>query len=342
MDVEDAYDIIERIIVNGFLTAELRCGGSYIVLKNMTDREAGMLDLFRDGKSRIEDMSCKMALCTLSIDGTNYMSLRSEAIPVLMDFWSGAPVSLMTAAIDSVKGINIRYYEVLDYLEGFCYSDKSRYLWRVYKEGGLYTVPGVMAAGMNAVQENWVFVNRELDGEADYDREFHLALMVASSLNSAGAKVISKNYDTAHTESAELRKEITKWGYDKKRVEGEKKQAAWMAPVRSREDLVRELYRQMRGAKDKHDLFIEKWMQKQRERAEEAKNRALERATKLREKLQTPVSMDGEDSRRATTEEIAALVSAPVSHVGKYMSAYEGLDKDDRFLRKIGARVIGD
>lgn len=343
MDAEEAYGIIERIVVNGFLTAEFRAQGSYFVMKNMTDREADTLGMFRDPGKPVEDVTCKLSFCTFAVDGQNFIEARSESIPGLMEFWRQAPVSLVSSATDAVRGINDRYIEVLKYLEGFCYTDRSRYLWRVYKEGGLFSIPGVLSSGMNAVQENWSLVNRELDAEEEYHKQFNLSLMVASSFNAKGAKVIAQNYETSRTELEELRKEIAKWGYDRKRVEEEKRQAEWTAPVRSREDLVRELYRQMRGEKDKHDLFIEKWMQMQKDRASQAKSNAEERARLWREKSQMPeTGMDAEESRRATPEEVAALSAAPSSFASKYMSAYEGFQKDDRFLRKIGARVIGD
>jgi len=343
MDVEDAYEVIERIIVNGFLTAEMRAVGSYIVMKNMTEHEASTMDLFRDPKSIEDDLACKLSLCTFSVDGMNLMASRAEVMPAIMDFWKHAPVSLVSSANIAITGISERYYEVLKFLEGFCYTDRSRYMWRVYKEGCLINVPGALSAGMSAVQENWAMVNRELDSEEEYHKDFNLSLMVASSFNAKGAKVIARNYETNHTEIEDLRKEIAKWGYDRKRVEEEKKQAEWTAPVRSREDLVRELYRQMRGEKDKHDLFIEKWMQRQRDRAEEAKKRALERSKAWQAKSRSAdMNLDSEESRRATPEEIAKLSKAPSSYASKYMSAYEGFGSDDRFLKKIGARVIGE
>lgn len=343
VDVEDAYEIIERIIVNGFLTAEMRPDGCYLVMKNMTDHESTMLDIFRDAKVPGEDVCCKLAMCTFSLDGECFIASRGDVIHCLMNFWRDAPVSLVSSAVDAIRGINDRYYDVLSFLEGFCYTERSRYLWRIYKEGGVPGMLGARATGMNAVQENWAIVNRELDSEKDYEREFNLFLMVSSSFNPKGAKVLSRNYEVSRNEAEELRREIAKCGYDHKRVEEEKHKADWTVPIRSREDLVRELYRQMRGEKDRHDLFIDKWMEKQRERVEEAKKSALERARLWREKMQTSTDMpDMEDSRRATTEEISALSSAPVSHAAKYMSAYEGLEKDDRFHRKIGARVISE
>jgi hypothetical protein len=346
MDAEEAYGTLEKIIVNGFLTAEIRSDGVYFVMKNMTDRESQMLDFFRDSKVSMDDVSCKLSMCTFSIDGESFVSSRSESIPILMDFWSSVSVSLVSSASGAIRKVNERYYDVLRFLEGFCYTEKSRYLWRVYRESGLMGIQGAMFSGMNAVQENWSIINRELDSEEDYTKQFNLSLMVASSLNAKGAKVIARNFETNRNEMVELRKEIAKWGYDKRRVEEEKKKADWTTPIRSREDLVRELYRQMRGEKDKHDLFIDKWMQKQRERLEQMKKAALERSQKWREKASasaSSVSDDEEESRRATPEEIKKFSSGKgLSGASKYMSAYEGLEKNDRFMRKIGAKVIGE
>jgi len=343
MDVEEAYDIIERIVVNGFLTAEMRIEGSYVVMKNMTDREFFMLDLFRDSSNFNDDIVCKLSFCTYSIDGNSFLTRREEVVPVLMDLYKGASISILASMNMAVRGISERYYEVLEYLEGFCYTDRSRYLWKVYKEGGLFVVPGSAVTGLNAVQENWAIVNRQLDSEEEYEREFNLALMVASSFNGKGARVIGRNFETSKNEAAELRKEIARHGYNRKRVEQEKKQAEWTAPLRSREDLVRELYRQMRGEKDKHDLFMDKWMQKQRDKAEQIKRRALERSKELqRRRMEMPdLDIDKEESRAATPEEISKLPGMSKSYVTRYISSGQEDDMKDRFIKKISTRVIG-
>lgn len=344
MDAETAYPIVERIITQGFLTAELRIDGSYVVIKSMTDRESSMLGMYRDAKDPVADLSCKLAFCTFSIDGESMLDARSEAVPALMGMYRRSPVSLVSSLNAAVKFLSGHYYDVLRFLEGFCYTERSRYLWRVYKEDGLLSFPGARVAGLNAVQENWALVNRQLDEEHEYAKQFNLSLMVASSLNYKGARVISRNYDKQRDELESLRAEIRKWGYDKKRRDEEKRAAEWTMPIRSREDIVRELYRQMRGEKDKHDLFIDKWMERQRSRAEEMKRRAEERARAFREGMRVdPASLDEEDSRQATPEEIEALSSAPKSHVVRYMSAYEGYEKDekdDRFMKKVSTRVI--
>jgi hypothetical protein len=341
MDVEEAYPVIERIIVNGFLTVELRIDGSYLVMKNLTDKESSMLDMFRDRNNVLSDFTCKLAFCTFSIDGESLLDRRSEAVPALMEMYSSAPVSLVSSVKESVLGLSGKYFDVLEYLEGYCYTDRSRYLWKIYKEDGLFSLPGSRLSGLNAVQENWAIINRQLDEEEDYHKQFHLFLMVASSMNAKGSKMIARNYDTQRNELKDLRVEITKWGYDKKRVEQEKKNAEWTTPLRNREDIVRELYRQMRGEKDKHDLFIDKWMVQQRDRAEAAKKQAAERAAAFREGLNVPdQNLDAEESRSVTSEEIEALSKAPKNYTPGYMSSYAHLEKDDRFIKKISSRVI--
>lgn len=341
MDAETAYPIVEKIITQGFLTAEIRIDGSYVVMKNMTDKESSMLGMYRDVKDPIADMSCKLAFCTFSIDGESMLDIRSEAIPALMNMYRRSSVSFISSLNTAVKFISEHYYDVLNFLEGYCYTDKSRYLWRVYKEDGLLNFPGARVAGLNAVQENWAIVNRQLDEEQEYSKQFNLFLMVASSLNYKGARIISRNHDKQKQDLDSLREEIKKWGYDRRRREEEKKAAEWTTPIRSREDIVRELYRQMRGDKDKHDLFIDKWMKRQHDRAQEMKRRAEERARSFREGMKIdPASLDEEDSRQATPEEIEALSKSSKSHVSKYMSAYEGFEKSDRFMKKVGSRVI--
>jgi hypothetical protein len=199
--------------------------------------------------------------------------------------------------------------------------------------------------GVNAVQENWIVINKRLDEEDVYDRELNLSLMVASAMNPKGTKVISRNHDFHKRELEELREDIAKYGYDRKRVEEQQEKAAWTAPIKSREDLVRELYRQMSGKKDRHDLFIDEWIKQQKVAAEKAKQQVEERQREFRTKLREVDLSSVEESKPISTAELnKVLAKKRVSDVGPgvtqpIIDVNENEDKE-RFLKKISATVI--
>jgi hypothetical protein len=195
---------------------------------------------------------------------------------------------------------------------------------------------------MNSVQENWTIINKRLDDEDAYGRDLNFALLVASSMNPKGTKVISRNYDFHRKELEELREDIAKYGYDRKRVEEQKKEALWTAPIKSREDLVRELYRQMSGKKDKHDLFIEAWIKQQRDAAERAKEQAEARQQEFRAKIKDIDLSAVEDSKPISTSDLNKILAQRKSEmsVSAPMVVHDEREEKDRYIRKMSSTII--
>jgi hypothetical protein len=346
--VTEAYDRIEKIITYGFLFAKISYGDHTFLLKNITDKEYSNVELYKNSNSKIADVLYHLSFCTVLVDSRNFLCDRFLRIPELVDFYSTAPVSFVLKIKNAVQELNRMYLEALSYLEGFCYTDRSHHLWQVLdlsSRGNFTGIAGIDNVGLNSVQENWRIINSRMDEEQEYQRELSLSLLVASSMNPKGTKVISNNFDASKKELEELREEIAKYGYDKKRVEDQKKQDLWTAPLKSREDLVRELYRQMEGKKDKHDLFIDQWVAAQKAKAVEAQRQAEARQREFREKLSEADISTFEGSRPVSKVELEKILNqqrsgSPNVHTEKYMSAYEGDDKNARFIKKISTRIL--
>jgi hypothetical protein len=247
---------------------------------------------------------------------------------------------------DAIRKLNDEFIESIDFLEGFCYTDRSRYLWKVLdlsRRDEFVGFSGLRNTGLNSVQENWIIINKRLDEEDEYKKDFHLAILIASSSNPKGAKTISKNYEFQMKELDELRKDIAQYGYDRKRVEEQQRPEGWAAPLRTKDDLVKELYREMSGHKDKHDLFIEKWLEQQRSKAEDAKKRAEEKQQQFRQKVQVIDEATVEESKPISTEELNRRIrdrKEARGSVRPYISAYEATDNRELFMRKLSATVI--
>jgi hypothetical protein len=343
--VEQAYDSLEKILLYGFITVGVSYGDSHFLFKNITDKEYANLDLYRGVDDTKSDVLYHLAFCTVFINGRNFLDDRFNSIRELIAFYFSTPISVIIKIRDAIQRLNTEYLSAIKFLEGFCYTDRSRYLWKVLdinNRSKYLGISGLDSVGMNSVQENWVLINKRLDDEEAYGRDFNFALLVASSMNPKGTKVLSRNYDFQKKELEELRGDIAKYGYDRKRIEDQKKAAVWTAPIKSRDDLVRELYRQMSGKKDKHDLFIEAWIRKQREEAEKVKDQVEERQREFRAKIQETDLSKVEGSKPISTSDLNKILAknrATVA-VSSPMVVHDEREDKDRYIRKMSSTII--
>jgi hypothetical protein len=345
LTVEQAYKNVEKIIVNGFLTASMFYGDTHFLFKNITDKEYANLGYYRQENDLFSDMVYHLSFCTALVNGLNYLEDRFFRIHDLLEFYVKLPSVFVEKIYETIQKLNGVYIESLDYLEGFCYTDRSRHLWQVLdinNRSSFTGIAGVDNVGINSVQENWIIINKRLDDEESYQRELQLSLMVASATNPKGTKSISKSFDQRKTELDELRADIAKYGYDRERVREQQEKAIWTAPLKSRDDLVRELYRQMAGKKDKHDLFMDRWIAEQRAKAEEAKINAEKRQKEFREKFSEAELGAMEESKPVSALELKAKLDKGVTPagVGLAISTAEHVGERENFLKKISSTVI--
>jgi gas vesicle protein len=348
LSVEQAYDEIEKILLYGFLTVGVSYGDEHFLFKSITDKEYLNLDLYRSSDKTASDLLYHLSFCTVFINDRNFLEDRFNSIHDLIRVYLGMPVPFIMKVRDTIQKLNSEYLYAIKFLEGFCYTDRSRYLWRVFdvnNRSKYLGIPGLDSVGMNSVQENWIVINKRLDEEEVYSRDLNFALLVASSMNPKGSKTLSRNYDAHKREIDELRDDIAKYGYDRKRVEEQQKKAEWSAPVKSREDLVRELYRQMSGHKDKHDLFIDEWMKEQQAVAERAKAQAEARQQEFRAKIKDVDLGTMEPSRPISTAELNRRLAAKKlvskdKFTGQPMVLEDAGEMKERYLKKMGSTII--
>jgi hypothetical protein len=182
-----------------------------------------------------------------------------------------------------------------------------------------------------------VLINRSRDDEEQYNTDFDFSLMIASSNNSQGARKIRNNYETRVRGLEDRRKKIASEGF----IDTQKwSPDGWAVPVDTVEELVAELEREMQGHKDKHDVFIEKYLKGLRTKAEQKAQEAEERIKKAREGREY-AEIDG-FQRALTPEETRQLLNkkkiyTQIVHDEEHTSPADR----ERFLRKTGARVLG-
>lgn len=344
MDRNEAYKFLSELVFKGFLVAEENIDGMRIVFKTINDREFDLIKLYAgDPEAHSYQLNFNIYLLVFSvliIGSKNILKNRESNIEELYSYFLTLPSSLSKKILDDLNALRNSSYEVLKYLEGFSYTNASRIMWKGLN-GNLPCstefsgIPGTSDLGMNIYQESWVQINKALDYEDDYNRDFSLSLMVASASNPKGARHIRNQFDTSKKMAEDRRKKLAKEGFidtHKWTPEG------WSAPVDTAEELVAELERQMTGVKDKHDLFMERYMKEMREQAER-KVREAEERIKAAQAGRDNVLIDGEQ-RVMTPEEYKKIKLLKTSTTQKVNEEEVSQDDKEKFYKKMGTRIL--
>jgi hypothetical protein len=346
MKVKDAYENIERIITFGFLSVRISYNGHDLLIKNISDREYQHMQMLCSNKDREKFNFLSLAFCTVSIDGISLLEKRNENISKIVELYKNSSALFMLRIVEAINELNQTYTDSINFLEGFSYSPRSRYLWSVidpYNRSSFVGMGGIDLIGINSVIENWVSINKRLDEEEEYGSNLNNTLLIVGASNYKSAKMLSKNYEKHVEERKELRDEILKYGHDRKRVEeNEKKRETWTAPLVSREDLVKELYRQMDGKKDKHDLYIDQWIEDQKGRAEAVKQSVIDKQQAFRKKI-TESDLDLlEPSKPISSQELNKILEQNKirSENRAYMAGKEDAETKERVYKKLSTRII--
>ena len=161
-------------------------------------------------------------------------------------------------------------------------------------------------------------------------------MLIASASNPKGTRSIRSQHDSSIKMIEDRRKKLAKEGFiDVKKWSED----GWAASVDTTEELVAELERQMTGVKDKHDLFMEKYLKQIKDVTEKKTQDAEESIKKYRENYDN-VFIEG-TQRELTKEETQELMKKRQTTVQEVSSEEETSPEDkNKFYKKIGARVL--
>lgn len=342
MEKAEAYSLLSDLIFKGFLTAELNINGQSLILKTVNEKEFDLIKYYSgdpEGKGYQNKFNLYFLVFSLFIvDKYNVLPNRIEKLPELYELFCKMPERLFRAVIENLNSMRANSYDCLKFLEGFTYS--SRGMWRVLgndlptqiEHTGILGTPDL---GLNIHQENWIVINRALDSEEEYNKSFGMSLLVASASNPKGSRHIRNQFDSSKKMAEDRRIKLMKEGFiDTRKWTSE----GWAAPVDTAEELVAELERQMTGVKDRHDVFMEKYMDSIKKKAAQKAQEAEERIRKIREGNEDYMI---EGSQRALTpEETNGLLKKSRVTVETVSEQDVTQDDKDKFYKKIGARVL--
>jgi len=348
MTRDDAYQALSDLINRGFLSTGVSLDGKILVFKTINEREyyniqslAGPKDSDRAYRFNIWFLVYSL----LIFDGEYVLADRDQRAREIYGFFAGLPFKLCDAVFSELTALRDLSYDALKYIEGYTYTTGSRAKWEVLcgkipNQDEFTGINGTGRLGLNAHQESWIHINRVLDEEEKYNHDFSLALMIASSQNPKGAKQLRARHDANMQETVDRRKRLAIEGF----IETKKqwRPDGWAAPVETAEELVAELNRQMSGVKDKHDEFIERYIQRLKDRATAQTAAIKQRVEEARKLYGDLPALDGEQ-RPVSPQEIEKILAQQKANPGVVRVLEEtAVSPEDktRFLNKIGTRVL--
>ena len=257
---DDAYCRLSDLIFKGFLFLKMEFAGHKIIFKTVNEKEQGLIKL-KYGSSDNLDYNIDFMIASLfMVDHENFLEKKEELYSKFFDLFSDIPYQLHKKIIEELGALKYNSYETFDFIEGFSFTEYSRRAWEVIgnslpNKEEFTGVAGTEKIGLNLFQEYWIEINKVLDEEERYNKDFSLAILIASASNSKGARLTRARHDADVQNAKEKRQKIAQEGTSRKKIDWS--QQGWAAPVDTAEELVAELERQMSGLKDRHDRFIE-------------------------------------------------------------------------------------
>ena len=340
---EEAYHSLADLVYKGFLCLYIGFKDQFLIFKTINEKEYDLIKLY-SGPIGSPGYTVRfninyLVFSLLVLDGENILSQRKERHKEFFEFFSKMPAYFFGTVYKELMGLRQNLFDLNNYLEGFCYTNQSRRMWYNLNKHFpntefLVGIPGIQDLGLNGYQEYWVSINRRLDEEEDYNKQFSLAVLIASANNQKGAKHLRSQHDANSQTVRDKRRKIALEGTTKTidwSAEG------WAAPVDTAEELVAELERQMHGYKDKHDLFIEKYLQGLKDNSDRI---AKEREDEIN-KHKTERAPMTSSQRALTPEETKELMSKKSNNLVIVPSEDMATQKQtDRFFSKIGSKII--
>lgn len=346
---DEGYQALSDLIYRGFLLTSLNLAGNLFVFKTINEREYKLIKLYsgveREGdKSYINRFNMNYLIFSLFLsDGENILTKREDKHKEIYEFFNNVPNILCSLILGELMTLRETVSEAVDFIEGFSYTDRSRRIWK-HCNGGYPSreeftgIPGTSGLGLNVFQENWILINKMLDEEEKYNKDFSRSLFVASASNPKGVRSVRAKFDSNMQLMEKRRKRIAKLGSIKKR---DWTPEQWSAPVDTAEELVAEMMRQISGKKDRHDKFIEKHMDNIRKRAEEKTRKVEKKLEEIRSKRTFGVLPLTVSQRALTSEETEKLESRKPNTTVIVNDMRESKEKaENRIYKKIGSKVL--
>jgi len=256
---KNRYKDLEDLLYIGFLPYQTKIGNVDFVFKSVSDSEYRKVKLMSGIKEDIKYTSKfhynYLYHSIYMINGISVIEKREQAYTDLISIFKGYPSFLLKSIFNILDDLTSRLDKCVKLVEPYSYESESRYAWisknRIVLNSYLQTgIRGTEELGLNQFQKYWTALNLRDDTADSFNEKYSIAKFIASFTDPKSIKKIDAS-DKAKKEEEEKRKERIK------AMGTEEEKLRYFDPTSTKDGIISELEKQMRGEKDGHDKAIE-------------------------------------------------------------------------------------
>lgn len=257
---DDRYKDLEDLLFMGFIPHKARIFGVDFVFKTVSDLEYRKISLMSGVGSnnqyhyRFHQNYLYHSL--FMVNGINILENRDEIYSDIIDIFKSFPTILIRKIFDILDTLAARLNKSVNLVEPYSYESISRYSWLSKRNIVLNShqstgIKGTGDLGLNQFQKYWSVLNIREDDKESFDDRYSLCKFLASFTDPKSVKKIDAQDKAKKEEEIDKRDRIKLFGTKEEEYLG------YADPTATKEGIISELERQMRGDKDDHDKAIE-------------------------------------------------------------------------------------
>lgn len=336
----DIYKDLEDILFKGFLSYGFSFNNVHYRFKSLSESEFDYINnkwFFIDNPE--DKFKYFLAFSILEINAENLLTVRYESAFVkkliaVINSWPQEFFFKTTRLIDFFRE---RQMYSAKLLEAYTYTDVSRQNWSCYKNMFLNSpqvtgYPGTEIFTLSSLQKSWIYINSLEDLRIWTEVANDVGRLAGSAANPEGMKDFN---------SGEINRRNSLKMYREQVKSGAGYASEFPSGGISDMDLIEQLQRAQRGEKDEHDLIVEAYEKKLKQKHLEDKKMLVELISKQKEATE-PSEFKGffrakrELLTEAPKEEVKTLgdVATTDTQFGRINTNYSLLTPSEKDLRK--------
>ena len=313
---ESMYEDLIEILTVGFVAHSVTVGGVPLSLRSLNSTDLYLLR-HRCGmrtSQRTWD-SWLLAQSIWMFDGQIVLEDPSASFDVY-EMCKDLPKEAQNVLLHVMKLLTIRLNQAIELTESYSYEAESRFLWRSYghkilERGG---IPGAPRIGWSTVHRIWASYNVNEDMREDWMSRWTQTKLIASTQAPKGIKKLNNADEEALNRETRRRQSVQDKAYYKivENIDldiplgGDGRYQDIRMAV-TEEELTEEMRRARAGEKDEHDLVVDFYKRKVRDRIENERRHQRERVERIEREMVAagvdepafrPMLMSGEDIAR--------------------------------------------
>ena len=263
---KNRYKDLEDLLYIGFIPYKTRIGNLDFVFKSVSDLEyqktslmSGIKDdFFYNSKFHRNYLYHSIFM----INGTNVLEKREFYYNDLIDIFKESPSFLINKIFNILDKLATRLNKCINLVEPYAYENNSRYSWLSKRNSILNSyqhtgIKGTEELGLNQFQKYWSVLNIREDEKESFEERYSLAKFLASFTDPKSIRKIDGQDKAKKEEEEKKRERIKLYGTEEEKLK-------YLDPTSTRDGIIAELEKQMRGDKDAHDKAIEEHEKKLR------------------------------------------------------------------------------